>query len=129
MRVRVDRGLPEVMIDRVQIQQVLINLIKNAAEAMEKAPRKELTVTLSLVAADHVRVSIADTGPGISAEAREKLFQAFVTTKAAGMGMGLNICRGIIEAHGGRLWLEDNPDGGATFVFDVPVAMEIGDDA
>ena len=129
MRVRIGRDLPEVMIDRVQMQQVLINLIKNAAEAMERAPRKELTVTLSLVAPDQVRVSIADTGPGISAEAREKLFQAFVTTKATGMGMGLNICRGIIEAHGGRLWLEDNPDGGATFVFEVPVAMEIDHDA
>ena len=121
MRVRIDRNLPEVMIDRVQIQQVLINLIKNAAEAMEKSPRKDLVVALNLVGADIVRVSIADTGPGIAKEAREKLFQPFVTTKATGMGMGLNICRGIVEAHGGRLWLEDNPAGGATFVFEMPV--------
>lgn len=122
LRVRLERDLPEVVIDRIQIQQVLINLIKNAAEAMETCPRKELTISLTAALPDRVRVAIADTGPGIPADARDKLFQAFVTTKETGMGMGLNICRGIIEAHGGRLWLEDNADGGATFVFDVPVA-------
>lgn len=125
LRVRIERDLPEVMIDRVQIQQVLINLIKNAAEAMEKAPRKELVVSLANRTRDRVRVEIADTGPGISADAREKMFQPFVTTKATGMGMGLNICRSIIEAHGGRLWLDDNSEGGATFIFEVPVAASV----
>jgi two-component system sensor kinase FixL len=128
LRVRLERNLPPVMIDRVQIQQVLINLIKNAAEAMERSPRKELTVSLTYRQPDRVHVTIADTGPGISLEAREKLFQPFVTTKATGMGMGLSICRGIIEAHGGRLSLESNPDGGATFAFDVPAVTGVGHD-
>ncbi|MGZ5931939.1 MAG: two-component system sensor histidine kinase NtrB [Rhizomicrobium sp.] len=124
LRVLFEQDLPNVSIDRVQIQQVLINLMKNAAEAMERSDRRELTVTISRVAPELVQVSVADTGPGISDDMTEKLFQPFVTTKAAGMGMGLSICRGIIEAHGGRLWLESNPDGGATFRFNVPVAQD-----
>ncbi|MGZ6022230.1 MAG: two-component system sensor histidine kinase NtrB [Rhizomicrobium sp.] len=124
LRVLFEQGLPNVSIDRVQIQQVLINLMKNAAEAMERSDRRELTVTISRVAPELVQVSVADTGPGISDDMTEKLFQPFVTTKAAGMGMGLSICRGIIEAHGGRLWLESNPGGGATFRFNVPVAQD-----
>ncbi|MGZ5988434.1 MAG: two-component system sensor histidine kinase NtrB [Rhizomicrobium sp.] len=124
LRVLFEQGLPNVSIDRVQIQQVLINLMKNAVEAMEGSDRRELTVTINRVAPDLVQVSVADTGPGISDDMTEKLFQPFVTTKAAGMGMGLSICRGIIEAHGGRLWLESNPGGGATFRFNVPVAQD-----
>lgn len=124
LRVLFEHGLPNVSIDRVQIQQVLINLMKNAAEAMERSDRRELTVTISRVAPELVQVSVADTGPGISDDMTEKLFQPFVTTKATGMGMGLSICRGIIEAHGGRLWLESNPGGGATFRFNVPVAQD-----
>lgn len=127
LRVQQERKLPLVMIDRVQIQQVLINLIKNAAEATERSPRKELTVSLTVTSPDRVRIAIADTGPGFSGEAREKLFQPFVTTKATGMGMGLNICRGIVEAHGNTLWLEDNPDGGATFIFEVPAVTTDGE--
>jgi two-component system sensor kinase FixL len=127
LRVRVVRDLPDVMIDRVQIQQVLINLIKNAAEAMEFAPRKELTVSIALAGPERVRVTVADTGPGISAESREKLFQPFITTKTTGMGMGLSICRGIVEAHGGKLWFSDNPGGGAVFSFEVPVATGASD--
>jgi two-component system sensor kinase FixL len=76
------------------------------------------------VAPELIQVSVADTGPGISDETAEKLFHPFVTTKATGMGMGLSICRGIIEAHGGRLWLEANPGGGAVFRFNVPVSPE-----
>ena len=124
LRVLFEQGLPNVSIDRVQIQQVLINLMKNAVEAMDGSNRRELTVTISRVAPDLVQVSVADTGPGISDDMTEKLFQPFVTTKATGMGMGLSICRGIIEAHGGRLWLESNPGGGATFRFNVPVAQD-----
>jgi two-component system sensor kinase FixL len=101
---------------------VLINLMKNAAEAMEHSQRRELTVTIGKIAPDFVQVSVADTGPGISDEMAEKLFQPFVTTKANGMGMGLSICRGIIESHGSRLRLEPNPGGGALFRFNVPVA-------
>jgi two-component system sensor kinase FixL len=122
LRVSVEHALPDVLIDRIQIQQVLINLMKNAAEAMEQSQRRELTVTIGKMGPDFVGVSVADTGPGISDEMAEKLFQPFVTTKTHGMGMGLSICRGIIESHGGRLRLEPNPGGGAVFRFNVPVA-------
>jgi two-component system sensor kinase FixL len=128
LRVRVERDLPEVMIDRIQIQQVLINLIKNAAEAMEGSSRRELTVSITLSQPDKVRVAIADTGPGISPDTSERLFQPFVTTKTAGMGMGLSICRGIVEAHGGKLWFSGNPGGGAVFTFELPVATGVGND-
>jgi len=83
-----------------------------------------LTVTTSRISPELLQVSVADTGPGISDEMAEKLFQPFVTTKATGMGMGLSICRGIVEAHGGRLWLEASPGGGAVFRFNVPVAQD-----
>jgi two-component system sensor kinase FixL len=124
LRVLFEQGLPPVSVDRVQIQQVLINLMKNAAEAMEGQERRELTVTTSRISPELLQVSVADTGPGISDEMAEKLFQPFVTTKATGMGMGLSICRGIVEAHGGRLWLEASPGGGAVFRFNVPVAQD-----
>lgn len=125
LRVDVEHGLPKVWIDRIQIQQVLINLMKNAAEAMENSPLREMTVTISQ-ARNFVEIAVADTGPGISPEMAEKLFQPFVTTKAHGMGMGLSICRGIIESHGGRLRLEPNPGGGAVFRFNVPIAKDGG---
>ncbi len=125
LRVVFERGLPQVSIDRVQIQQVLINLMKNAVEAMEKSERRELTISVGKVVPDLVQVSVADTGSGISEEMAEKLFQPFVSTKASGMGMGLSICRGIIEAHGGRLWLEPHPGGGAVFRFNVPAAPDV----
>jgi two-component system sensor kinase FixL len=123
--VRVDLGLevvvPAVSVDRVQIQQVLLNLIRNAVEAMEQSPRRELSVRVG--AADGmVEVSVADTGPGVAATVAAQLFQPFVTTKPDGMGIGLSVCRTIIEAHGGRLWMEPDPDGGSRFHFTVPVA-------
>lgn len=124
LRVSVEHGVPAVLVDRVQIQQVLINLMKNAVEAMEASPKRNLTITIVRELPAMVRVSIADTGPGISDEMAAKLFQPFVTTKSKGMGMGLNICRGIIESHGGRLWLDANPSGGAVFHFNIPVATE-----
>jgi two-component system sensor kinase FixL len=126
LHVNAEHGLPNVWIDRIQIQQVLINLMKNAAEAMEHSPLRELTVTIGQVAPNFVEIAVADTGTGISAEMAEKLFQPFVTTKAHGMGMGLSICRGIIESHGGRLRLEPNPEGGAMFRFNVPIAKDAG---
>ncbi|HJW41866.1 MAG TPA: ATP-binding protein [Rhizomicrobium sp.] len=127
LRVILAPDLPPVRIDRVQIQQVLINLVKNAIEAMEGASRRELTMTISQTAPEKVQVAVADTGPGIANDLADKLFQPFVTTKANGMGMGLSICRGIVEAHGGRLWIEDNPGGGALFRFTVGVAQEAED--
>ena len=124
LRVNVEHALPKVWIDRIQIQQVLINLMKNAAEAMEQSPVRELTVTIGQIVPNFVEITVADSGPGISAEMAEKLFQPFVTTKAHGMGMGLSICRGIIESHGGRLRLEPNPGGGAIFRFNIPIARD-----
>lgn len=107
-----------VLADKVQIQQVALNLIRNAIEAMEDAPRKDLVVGARPSADDMVEVFVSDTGHGISPEAAEQLFQPFMTTKAHGMGIGLSISRTIIEAHGGRIWVESNPDGGgATFRF------------
>ncbi len=114
---------PLVSIDKVQIQQVLVNLIRNAVEAMQAAPSRELLIRTGMSADGMVEVSVADSGPGLAAEVRQKLFQPFVTTKAAGMGVGLSICRSIIEAHGGRMWLADGP-GGADFRFTLPAAGE-----
>lgn len=122
LRVSVEHGVPEVLVDRVQIQQVLINLMKNAVEAMESSPVRNLTITIVHLPPSVVRVSVADTGPGLSENMTSKLFQPFVSTKTKGMGMGLNICRGIIESHGGRLWFDENTAGGAVFHFSIPVA-------
>jgi two-component system sensor kinase FixL len=117
-------ALPEAMIDRIQIQQVLVNLMKNAAEAMENSLRQTITVSATEISEDFLQVSVADTGPGIDREIADKLFQAFVTSKKSGMGMGLNICRSIVESHGGRLWAEANPTGGTVFRFNLPVARD-----
>jgi two-component system sensor kinase FixL len=81
-----------------------------------------LTINTTVSVDRIVEVSVTDSGPGVSADIREKLFQPFVTSKPAGMGVGLSICRGIVEAHGGRMWLADNPGGGAAFHFTLPVA-------
>jgi len=106
-----------VLVDRVQIQQVLINLMRNAIEAMEKAPVRKLTVSTALLDPETVQVTLADTGPGISPEIRGRLFEAFASTKQAGMGLGLSICRTIVEAHGGRIRASDAEGGGTEFQF------------
>ena len=106
-----------VLIERVQIQQVLINLIRNALEAMEDVPNKRLNVTTSLLDETTVQVSIADTGSGIDPQVRENLFQAFNSSKESGMGLGLSICRTIVEAHGGRIRALDGIEGGTEFQF------------
>jgi C4-dicarboxylate-specific signal transduction histidine kinase len=109
-----------VFIDRVQIEQVVFNLVRNAIEAVADCPRRGVTLTTDLNSADMMEVSVADTGPGLSPEIRAKLFQPFVTTKAGGLGIGLSICRVIIEAHGGKLEAHDNPGGGTIFRFTIP---------
>jgi signal transduction histidine kinase len=114
--------MPPVFIDRVLVQQVLLNLIRNAVEAMQSSPRRELTIKTTASLDRMVEVSVTDSGPGVTADIRAKLFQPFVTSKPAGMGVGLSICRGIVEAHGGRMWLAENPSGGAAFHFTLPVA-------
>ena len=112
-----------VMVDKVQIQQVLINLMRNAMEAMRDSDVKELLVSTHTVG-ERMRVEVADTGPGVSDEIAERLFQPFVTTKSGGMGVGLSISKRIIESHGGEMTAGRNAAGGATFVFSLPIVAE-----
>ena len=121
LRRQVDPRLPRAVIDKVQIQQVLVNLMRNASEAMQHSARRELMVSAEPVQG-MVEVAVADTGPGLPKEVADRLFQPFVSTKPDGMGVGLSICRAIIEAHGGRIWADANPAGGTVFRFTVPGA-------
>jgi two-component system sensor kinase FixL len=113
-------GLPLVLMDRIQIQQVLVNLLRNAAEAMAETPRRELTLTTERDSQGMVAIRVADTGVGIDAGVSERLFSPFVTTKPSGMGIGLAISRSIVESHGGKLWMLPNPGGGTVFQFTLP---------
>ncbi|WP_297510405.1 PAS domain S-box protein [uncultured Caulobacter sp.] len=115
-----DRRVDQVLADRVQIQQVMVNLVRNAIDAMAGGARRELMISVARVDQD-AQVTVADTGPGIAPEIVENLFAPFVTTKRDGMGVGLSISRTIIEAHGGRLWVEETPGGGATFKFTLKI--------
>jgi len=122
VRMRMDHEGDLVLMDRIQIQQVILNLIRNAIDAMRGSTIKELTISKQRAEDGMVVVSVTDTGPGIAPEIRDQLFQPFVTTKSEGMGVGLSISRTIIDAHGGRLWVDDNPSGGAIFRFSLPIA-------
>jgi two-component system sensor kinase FixL len=106
-----------VLADRIQIQQVLLNLIRNAIEVMEDVARRELRIETHARDGGLVEVSVADTGRGLAPEVAERLFQPFVTTKKHGMGVGLSICRTIVEGHGGRIWAESAPGEGTAFRF------------
>jgi signal transduction histidine kinase len=105
----------------VQLQQVILNLIVNAAEAMRAVQGRALRIQSNRTAAGTIRVSIADTGPGISEPERARIFDPMFTTKASGMGMGLSICRSIIENHGGKIWVEPAAVRGTVFQFELPV--------
>ncbi|MFT4119607.1 sensor protein FixL [Bradyrhizobium sp.] len=124
LRFNLDPGADLVLADRVQIQQVLVNLFRNALEAMAQSPRRELVVTNRLAADDMIEVTVSDTGSGFQDDVIPNLFQTFFTTKETGMGVGLSISRSIIEAHGGRMTAESNASGGATFRFTLPAADE-----
>jgi PAS domain S-box-containing protein len=114
------------VVDRIQIQQVIANLIRNAIEAMAKSERRELAVTVAMQDKSTVEVSVADTGMGVQKEVADHLFEPFVSTKRGGMGIGLSICRSIIESHGGNLRSEPKQDGGAIFRFTLPAVPRQG---
>lgn len=114
--------LPAVTIDRIQIQQVLVNLIRNALDAMRSSPERRLAIAARHAAPGWVEFALHDTGPGLPPDIATKLFSPFVTTKKEGMGVGLSICRSIITSHGGTIWAEPNPAGGTVFRFRLPAA-------
>jgi C4-dicarboxylate-specific signal transduction histidine kinase len=123
LRMELTAALPIVLADRVQLQQVIINLVMNGIEAMQSVTdrSRELVIRSDQNETQQVLISVTDCGVGISTENADRLFNAFFTTKSSGMGMGLSICRSIIEVHGGRLWATANLPHGATFQFTVPV--------
>ncbi len=112
--------LPEVRVNKVQIQQVIYNLIMNAFEAMATAERRELAIETGLTGEGTVRITVSDTGPGLSPDIAARLFEPFVTSKQDGLGLGLSISRGIVEGYRGRLWAEPNPGGGMRFHVTLP---------
>jgi len=127
IEIEYERGteIPPVTIDKIQIQQVIINLIRNGLDAMDGMKRRKLTLTTK-IEADEVRISIADTGCGVSPEITDRLFMPFVTTKSEGLGVGLSISRTIVEDHGGTLWFEGNTDSGTTFHLTLPIGRDNG---
>ena len=120
-------GLPEVDADRILIEQVLLNLVRNAVDAMDSlAPeRRRLRLSSAMLSDEAIRITVADSGPGLTEEYLPELFQPFFTTKSDGMGMGLAITRSIIEAHGGTIEADQNPGGGALFRFILPTAHRV----
>lgn len=113
-------GGERVLVDHVQIQQVLLNLVRNATEAVAAAAKREIAISLSLADDSFVTVKVADTGQGVAGDRIPRLFEPFATTKRDGMGIGLFISRAIIESHGGKIWHETVPGGGAAFCFTLP---------
>jgi signal transduction histidine kinase len=122
VQISLAEGLSPVQGDQVELQQVVLNLILNAVEAMssvDDAPR-ELSISTGRREADEILVAVRDSGPGIDPDHRDRVFDSFYTTKPSGMGLGLSICRSIVEAHGGRLWVDANEPRGAVFQFTLP---------
>lgn len=124
VRFQLDANADLVLADKVQIQQVILNLIRNAVDAMTDAPRRQLLISSAAADDNMVRLSTADSGSGIAPELHEQLFQPFITTKQQGMGVGLSISKTIIEAHGGSIWIEPNPGGGTIVHFTLRRASE-----
>ena len=129
VRFRFDPLVELALADKIQIQQVLLNLMRNAVEAMQDSPRRELLLAAAPADGDMIRITVADTGSGISPDVASQLFQPFITTKQQGMGVGLSICRTIVESHSGQIWAEPNPGGGTVFHFTLRGVRreEVGD--
>ncbi len=115
-------GLPPVLMDKIQIHQVITNLIRNSVDALDEVERREIVICTRLPAPDRVEISVTDSGPGLAPEVAARLFEPFVTTKPEGMGIGLSICRSIVDAHGGKLWASVPPGGGTAFHVGLPAA-------
>jgi C4-dicarboxylate-specific signal transduction histidine kinase len=122
IRMQLAEGLMPVRADRVQLQQVMLNLILNAIQAMGSvaSSARQLSICTEASAAEGLVVAVCDSGPGVAAADRERIFDSFYTTKAGGVGIGLSICRAIIHSHSGRLWVDSAPSGGAVFKFMLP---------
>lgn len=127
--IEIGSDIDNVLADRVQIQQVMVNLMRNAIEAMEEAPIKNLSICARSLGREFVEISVADTGHGVPDDLISQLFNPFVSTKIQGMGLGLSICRTIVEAHGGHLSVESDIDGGTIFTFTLPRASREIDNA
>jgi C4-dicarboxylate-specific signal transduction histidine kinase len=123
-----DPNASVVFVNRIQVQQVLTNLIRNALEAMATSQQRRLGLSTQLLDDGMIEISVKDSGSGISAEVVSQLFEPFVSTKLEGMGLGLSICRSIVVAHGGELRSEPNPVGGTIFRFTLPTVGGAGDD-
>jgi signal transduction histidine kinase len=125
LRTELAADLPQVMGDRVQLQQVLMNLMMNSLDAMKDVDEpRELTIQSQRVENSQMLISVSDTGVGLPPQQAHKIFDAFFTTKTEGTGMGLRISRSIVESHGGRLWFADNPPRGARFCFTLSISGE-----
>jgi two-component system, LuxR family, sensor kinase FixL len=128
LSLRIDDGLSTVFVDKVQIQQVILNLLRNGMEAMsEAATTNEIAISTALADDGMLEISVSDSGPGVSEAAAARLFEAFFTTKPQGLGMGLAICRSIAQSHGGDLVFKNNRYGGATFTLRLPISQEEAD--
>jgi two-component system sensor kinase FixL len=121
-RLLIAPGLPRLVVDRIQIEQVLLNLVRNAIEAMLSAhtTQPRVTIAADVSGLNRVRIAVSDVGPGVADDIASRLFEPFTTTKPHGMGLGLSISRSIVQAHGGELELTRNPTGGTTFSFALP---------
>lgn len=117
-----DAAAPDVYIDKIQVQQVLVNLMRNALEAMQAVEDRTLGISVKAAADNHAEIAICDTGPGLAPEVAARLFQPFVTTKKSGMGVGLSICHSIVQSHNGRIWVTNNEGRGVTFHISLPAA-------
>jgi PAS domain S-box-containing protein len=126
IKTKLGEGIPEVLVDVIEVEQVLMNLISNAFEAMVETPieKRELEIQTSLSGDGYILVSVEDTGKSLSEEAKEKLFDSFFTTKPDGLGIGLSLSRSIVESHGGQIYAKPNHEGGAVFQFTLPVKGE-----
>jgi two-component system sensor kinase FixL len=128
MNLQLSGSLPKVLIDRVQIQQVVVNLIRNAVDVLAGTSGGVISLSTTQRSKDFLELRVIDNGPGIAAEVADRLFHPFVTTKPKGMGIGLSMCKSIIDSHGGKIWVEEGLSGGATFAFTVPIAQDQGDE-